>query len=356
MHYRYAIVTVFLFIFGWWIQPTIGQSYDERGEGFYDYPEVARSVDFQPSWSPRGTKIAFTTGRTGNYEIYVLDMWDGHLDNVSRHPENDFYAVWSPDGDYIAYFSERDDEDKMKNSAEALNDIIPERQQPVSSARNAERPSWFPDGDWYVYHKEEDGNYDIYKEHYRKKEAIPLTSAPHAELFPTVNPDGQSIAYIAQIDDTLRLAIMDVDGSNQRVLPLSGAHVLDPAWSPDGSKLLLTLSRDHHTDLIIYEPELGSITTVDDDPTFAMNGVWSPDGSKIAYLSNQSGMNQIMLYDVEKHSTQQLTSDPASKQGLDWSPGGDQLVYVADLGNNLELYILKIRNGYTERLTFNPSN
>jgi Tol biopolymer transport system component len=330
-----------------------------NGSGFYDR-SIDRTMDFQPAWSPDGMQIAFTTGRTGNFEIYVMDVYEGRLDNISRHPENDFYAVWAPNGHNIAYFSERDEEEDDKDTPDddraEINEMIGWDQRPVSSARNTERPSWMPNGDWFVYHEEDEGNYDIYKKHYRTHKKVRITTAPHAELFPVVRPDGKSIAYIAQLDDTLRLAMMDIDGSHQRVLPLSGANVIDPAWSPDGSHLLLTLVRKARTDLVIYQPETGVLTTIDDRPTYAMNGVWSPKGDRIAYLSNQSGIYQIMMYDVQSGSIEQITDDEYPKQDLAWSPRGKELAYVADVGDNLEIFYLNLKNGYTERLTYNPVN
>lgn len=344
-----------LMLIFWLVEPTqlLHAQHFSRNSGFNDL-SIDRTMDFQPAWSPNGREIAFTTGRTGNYEIYVMDIFDGRFDNVSRHPENDFYAVWAPNGRNIAYFSERDEEGEEKNRDASLDEVIGWDQRPVSSARNTERPSWMPDGEWFVYHEEDEGNYDIYKKHYRTKEKIRITESPHAELFPVVRPDGESIAYVAQLDDTLRLAMMDIDGSHQRVLPLSGANIIDPAWSPDGEHLLLTLIRDHHTDLVIYQPESGVLTTIDDRPTYAMNGVWSPDGKKIAYLSNQPGTYQIMMYDVENRTIQQITDDPHPKQDLAWSPRGRDMVYVADIGDNLELFYLDLKTGNSERLTFNP--
>jgi TolB protein len=65
--------------------------------------------DSSPSWSPDGEKIAFSSNRDGNYEIYVMNA-DGsdvtRLTNVNN--ANDSSPSWSPDGEKIVFTSDRD--------------------------------------------------------------------------------------------------------------------------------------------------------------------------------------------------------------------------------------------------------
>jgi Tol biopolymer transport system component len=63
----------------------------------------AASDEF-PSWSPDGTKIAFTSDRDGNKEIYVMNAQDGsNQTNLTLDPATDEFPSWSPDGTKIAF-------------------------------------------------------------------------------------------------------------------------------------------------------------------------------------------------------------------------------------------------------------
>ncbi|MYE89700.1 hypothetical protein F4X33_11965 [Candidatus Poribacteria bacterium] len=64
--------------------------------------------DQDPSWSPDGKRIAFTSRRNGgNQEIYVMDINGDNQRNLTKHPDNDWHPVWSPNGKRIAFVSNR---------------------------------------------------------------------------------------------------------------------------------------------------------------------------------------------------------------------------------------------------------
>ena len=52
--------------------------------------------DISLAWSPDGAKIAFSTDRDGNLEIYVMDAVGTGLVNLTNNPASDFSPAWSP--------------------------------------------------------------------------------------------------------------------------------------------------------------------------------------------------------------------------------------------------------------------
>jgi TolB protein len=64
-------------------------------------------LDHRPAWSPDGRRIAFTSNRDGNYEIYVISADGARIQRVTHHSERDDYAAWHPDGQHVAVVSER---------------------------------------------------------------------------------------------------------------------------------------------------------------------------------------------------------------------------------------------------------
>lgn len=82
--------------------------------------EPVGGLHAEPHWSPDGSKIAFrddretleacsTTGGGCNYEIFILDLETGEETNITNNPAFDIEPVWSPDGEWIVFASNRDD-------------------------------------------------------------------------------------------------------------------------------------------------------------------------------------------------------------------------------------------------------
>ena len=55
-------------------------------------------MDVRPAVSLDGERIAFTSMRDGNYEVYVMDIDGGNVRRITNHEERDDYATWHPDG------------------------------------------------------------------------------------------------------------------------------------------------------------------------------------------------------------------------------------------------------------------
>jgi Tol biopolymer transport system component len=62
-----------------------------------------------PSFSPDGSHIVFAGHAGGDYEIYVAEVATGEANQLTDSPGADGWPVWSPDGEWIAFTTERDD-------------------------------------------------------------------------------------------------------------------------------------------------------------------------------------------------------------------------------------------------------
>jgi Tol biopolymer transport system component len=63
----------------------------------------APAWDYQPAWSPDGTKIAFASDRDDDFDLYVMKEDGSGVERLTDEPGNQVFAAWSPDGTKIAF-------------------------------------------------------------------------------------------------------------------------------------------------------------------------------------------------------------------------------------------------------------
>lgn len=76
--------------------------------GFHDLTKTP-DIETEPAWSPDGKKIAFSSNKRGNWQIFVMNSDGSGLYQLTmRDTANDRYPTWSPDGKWIAFQSTRE--------------------------------------------------------------------------------------------------------------------------------------------------------------------------------------------------------------------------------------------------------
>ena len=108
-------------------------------------------LDFDPTWSPDGNQIVFSSNREGNDELYSLDLDSGNLTNLTETTDSDeFFPRFSPDGTSIAYVS--DPVELGEPFALELMEVATGEVKRLSGDfGNAPRVDWSPDSRFLVF-------------------------------------------------------------------------------------------------------------------------------------------------------------------------------------------------------------
>ncbi len=143
-----------------------------------DGSDVRRLTDFHewdtyPSISPDGRHLLWRrvlpdggSGRSGrNSEIFLADVDGSNVRNLSQDPSFDGYPVWSPDGRFIAFASNRDGESLLEFNLYLMHFESGEIIRLTETIPNVEqvRPSWSPDGRSIIFNRDfPDGRAEIH--------------------------------------------------------------------------------------------------------------------------------------------------------------------------------------------------
>jgi hypothetical protein len=205
---------------------------------------VRLALGSSPSWSPDGTRLAYSDARCAYYyyaaqfgcggAVGIIDPETGHLFAVNDGAEG-FSPAWSPTGDAIAV---------------------------VRCCDQLGAP-----GRLFL---------------------LGLRASPSVELIvpgvlgirhPVWAPDGQQIAFVCFVDGTKPdLCTINKNGTGFTRLTRDSLYKADPAWSPDGKLIAFTRG-----------PAVALIALADGRVTLLIDGrepSWSPDGSKLVFATD----------------------------------------------------------------------
>ena len=130
------------------------------------------------------TKIAFTSERDGNIDIYVMNADGSEQKRLTNSPAQDANPSFSPDGNKIAFTSNRDGNVEIY----VMNADGTEQKKLTNNSVVDYTPSWSPDGNKIAFRRGMDENSDIYAMNSDGSEQIRLTNNPDYDGHPAWSP------------------------------------------------------------------------------------------------------------------------------------------------------------------------
>jgi dipeptidyl aminopeptidase/acylaminoacyl peptidase len=239
-------------------------------------------------------KIAFTSARDGQFQIYVMDADGGNQTRLTNNPEGDFGPAWSPDGTKLAYTSRRGGKLEVR-----LMNADGSGQTTLSHSGGDDlSPAWSPDGTRLALASNRDGNFEIYSTNVDGSAQTRLTNNAAGDFGPVWSPDGRKLAFVSDRDNgNAELYSMNADGAGQTRLTNDAALDFSPAWSPDGTKISFTSVRgaggEARPQIYSMHADGGAQEKLTNDPAGNYGSVWSPDGERLAFVSARDGHDQI---------------------------------------------------------------
>ncbi|MBI5293034.1 MAG: PD40 domain-containing protein [Chloroflexi bacterium] len=175
-----------------------------------------------------GGRIAFTSNRDGNREIYVMNADGLDPTRLTYNQAGDSDPAWSPDGARIAFSSERDGNWEIY----VMNADGSDQTNLTNNSAADVPPAWSPDGARIAFYSYRDGNAEIYVMNADGSNQTRLTNNSANDYAPAWSPDGARIAFGSYRDNKDEIYVMNADGSNQTRLTNNSADDWDPAWQP----------------------------------------------------------------------------------------------------------------------------
>src|SRR5687767_13657990 len=241
----------------------------------------------------------------------------------------------SPDGSWVAYFSEKDFYFVDMYLANGTTGKVKRRILKSGVSSNYEtyrfinsQANWSPDGKYLAFAAKRGARDDIViVDVDRNKQVKRIELKLSGVTTPAWSPDGQQLVFTGYDGGLSDLFVVGRDGDNLRRLTQDKYADLHPVWSPNGKTIAFATDRGSVTDfttlaignmrIALYDLDMGSIQVLDQmDRGKNVSPQWSPDGKSIAFVSDRTGVSNIFLYELSEKSLYQITDFYTGTQGI----------------------------------------
>ncbi len=148
-----------------------------------------------------------------------------------------------------------------------------------------------------------------------------------------------------------RLAIMDQDGHNVRLLTSGQNLVLTPRFSPSTQEITYTSFEGETPKVYLLNIETGQKEIVGSFPGMSFAPRFSPDGQRIVMSLEREGNSHLFAMDLRSRRTVQLTNTAAIDTAPSYSPDGRQIVFETDRDGSRQLYVMEASGANQRRIS-----
>ena len=263
---------------------------------------------------PATAKIAFTSARDGNREIYLMNPDGTQQVNLTRHRADDLYPAWSPTGEQLLFTSDR----VRVRDLYVMDADGAHVRRVFSKVAHRANATWAPDGKQIAYQRYEGSEWFIYVATINGTQEERLAKGQS----PAWSPDGTTIAFMVGLPGHNRIGLLNRRTRTVKLLFPPPLHPWQwqPAWSPSGDRVAFAWFRhplqggklpggffDRQTIYIAHRDGTGIEQVVAEAGPKAAHPAWSPQGDALLYQQEIGGQLQLFKIDVVHRVPIQLT-------------------------------------------------
>ena len=324
------------------------------------------SENFEPSWSPDGKLIAYASKLHGG--VWVVPALGGSARQLT---ETGSYPSWSPDGSQIAFQSSAVGDDFGSIASGALTPstirVVSSQGGEAKQITQVGNPtgghgsaSWSPDGKRIVFASYDPERTDVWMVEIGGGQPKRIA----AGYEPIYSPDGKNL-YFASFGQNLNFGISklplsesgDPVGKPIEIVSSTTGRYKRPTLSADGKKIAYgTVVINSNIYSVPVAPKTGEpggqpVALTRDTSYRNSSPMISPDGSRIAYHAIRVGSSaDVYVMNADGGNPVQITSNPDKDERPNWFPDGDQLAFLSRREGRTGMWAVSLKSGRERKL------
>ena len=296
-------------------------------------------MNLYPDWSPDGKKLAYISNAGSDYgrtSLFVHTFEDSSQELAAGNAT--LGSDWTLDGKRLV-FARRTEPNKQGSRLWDLHTVDPDDERG-------------------------NGVYQAAKGMLGLRTDLPpgqerLTTGLRS-IHPAISPDGKQIAFVQNSSGSANLCLLTRETGDVRKLTSfdDGTLVYTPEWSPDGSRLAVSVfGTDGDRDVALISAEGGALVVVAGSPATERDPSWMPDGKGLVFSSDLSGVFDLYHLELETGDVHKVTRVPGGALQPDISPDGKQVAFAHYGEKGYEIRVAEVDGLWKSEVdgSFSPS-
>ncbi len=316
------------------------------------------SLAGDPDISPDGKRIVYTLSKIdpethkNKSNLWLCDIDGSNRRQLTQSGRNNGEPRWSPDGNSIAFSSDRVPD--KKGGLFVLDvDQGGDARELTSHRQGISNIAWSPDGKHIAYVTDFDPENPDEEKH-------PDDAPPKVRVTNRIDYKQDGRGYLG--DKRSQIFIVDVECGQRRKLTNKPVDYSVPQWSPDGTRLAAAVpnSNGMYAQLGIIDVDSGCEKLVGPEEGTLSQWAWSPDGKRIAIAGDdrKSWQADIFVYDIAQDDLKRVTDDlevlPDIPTGMIWT-GENEILISARRAGGSGLYTVNLDNGAVDKVHYHEA-
>lgn len=188
-----------------------------------------------------------------------------------------------------------------------------------------------------------------------------VVQSGNTDMDPAWSPDGERVVWTTVRGLGVKLYLADAAFEDERELSGSGTTNNMMAWSPDGSRVVFTSDReDRENDVFMVDIESGDVTQLTDEG-YDVQPVWSLDGEQILFISERevelsTGEFEFYIMNADGSDLRPFGPDEVFTGDPTYSPDGEQVAYMSNESGYWHIYVMDADGEGVRQITEGESN
>lgn len=176
-----------------------------------------------------------------------------------------------------------------------------------------------------------------------------LTTGQDLVLTPRFSPSTQEITYMSYEGDTPKVYLLNIETGQKEIVGSFPTMTFAPRFSPDGQRIVMSFQQGGNSNLFAMDLRSRRTIRLTDTEAIDTAPCYSPDGRHITFETDRDGSKQIYVMNADGTDQRRISQGEGSYSTPVWSPRGDLIAFTKQIRGHFLIGVMK-PDGSGERI------